>query len=162
MRSNKKKKRAQKLRKVLKERLNVDCLRMLCPEYGNAVDDDSQDEVTTSAQANQDLVMMRELFDGEEILESIYLKSFSDLYSVRDLLGVGAYGVVLLVKNKKTLEKSALKIINKQVLSQRALGILKNESKIMKGMKHNNVVRFKHIFENQKFLMIEMEYIPGG
>ena len=162
MRSNKKKKRAQKLRKVLKERLNVDCLRMLCPEYGNAVDDDSQDEVTTSAEANQDLVMMRELFDGEEILESIYLKSFSDLYSVRDLLGVGAYGVVLLVKNKKTLEKSALKIINKQVLSQRALGILKNESKIMKGMKHNNVVRFKHIFENQKFLMIEMEYIPGG
>jgi len=140
----------------------VDCLRMLCPDYGNAADDDSQEEVTTAPETNQDLVMMRELFDGEEILETIYLKSFSDLYSVRDLLGVGAYGVVLLVKNKKTQEKSALKIINKQVLSQRALGILKNESKIMKGMKHNNVVKFKHIYENQKFLMIEMEYIPGG
>jgi serine/threonine protein kinase len=135
---------------------------MLCPDYGNAADDDSQEEVTTAPETNQDLVMMRELFDGEEILETIYLKSFSDLYSVRDLLGVGAYGVVLLVKNKKTQEKSALKIINKQVLSQRALGILKNESKIMKGMKHNNVVKFKHIYENQKFLMIEMEYIPGG
>jgi len=135
---------------------------MLCPEYGNAADVDSQEEVTTAPETNQDLVMMRELFDGEEILETIYLKSFSDLYSVRDLLGVGAYGVVLLVKNKKTQEKSALKIINKQVLSQRALGILKNESKIMKGMKHNNVVKFKHIYENQKFLMIEMEYIPGG
>ncbi len=162
MRSNKKKKRAQKLRKVLKERLNVDCLRMLCPEYGNAIDDDSLEDVATAAETNHDLVMMRELFDGEEILESIYLKSFSDLYSVRDLLGVGAYGVVLLVKNKKTQEKSALKIINKQVLSQRALGILKNESKIMKGMQHSNVVKFKHIFENQKFLMIEMEYIAGG
>lgn len=147
---------------MLKERLNVDCLRMLCPEYGNAADGDSQEEITTAPETNQDLVMMRELFDGEEILETIYLKSFSDLYSVRDLLGVGAYGVVLLVKNKKTQEKSALKIINKQVLSQRALGILKNESKIMKGMKHNNVVKFKHIYENQKFLMIEMEYIPGG
>jgi len=135
---------------------------MLCPDYGNAADDDSQEEVTTAPETNQDLVMIRELFDGEEILETIYLKSFSDLYSVRDLLGVGAYGVVLLVKNKKTQEKSALKIINKQVLSQRALGILKNESKIMKGMKHNNVVKFKHIYENQKFLMIEMEYIPGG
>jgi len=135
---------------------------MLCPDYGNAADDDSQEEVTTAPETNQDLVMMRELFVGEEILETIYLKSFSDLYSVRDLLGVGAYGVVLLVKNKKTQEKSALKIINKQVLSQRALGILKNESKIMKGMKHNNVVKFKHIYENQKFLMIEMEYIPGG
>jgi serine/threonine protein kinase len=135
---------------------------MLCPEYGNAIDDDSLEDVATAAETNHDLVMMRELFDGEEILESIYLKSFSDLYSVRDLLGVGAYGVVLLVKNKKTQEKSALKIINKQVLSQRALGILKNESKIMKGMQHSNVVKFKHIFENQKFLMIEMEYIAGG
>lgn len=33
---------------------------------------------------------------------------------------------------------------------------------IMKEMKHQNVVQFKHIFENLKFLMIEMEYIPGG
>lgn len=45
------------------------------------------------------------------------MSNFSDLYSVRDLLGVGAFGVVLLVKNRVTSEKSALKIINKEVLS---------------------------------------------
>ena len=70
--------------------------------------------------------------------------------------------VVLHVKNKMTLEKSALKIINKDNLSKRALAILKNESRIMKSMQHFNVVKFKHIYENQRFLMIEMEYIPGG
>jgi serine/threonine protein kinase len=33
------------------------------------------------------------------------------------LLGVGAFGVVLLVKNRVSGEKSALKIINKNTLS---------------------------------------------
>ena len=39
---------------------------------------------------------------------------------MRDLLGVGAFGVVLLVKNKITKEKSALKIINKERLSTKS------------------------------------------
>lgn len=90
------------------------------------------------------------------------MTSFNDLYSVKDLLGVGAYGVVLKVKNRQTQEKSALKIINKDNLSKKALSILRNESCIMKSMQHRSVVTFKHIFENTRFLMIEMEYIPGG
>ena len=59
------------------------------------------------------------------------LNSFTEMFSVRDLLGVGAFGVVLLVKNRITKEKSALKIIAKERLSTRALKILKNESTIM-------------------------------
>jgi serine/threonine protein kinase len=112
--------------------------------------------------------MMRELFDDQsepsappKVVASL-MTSFSDLYSVRDLLGVGAFGVVLYVKNKATEEKSALKIINKDNLSKNALAILKNESCIMKSMQHGNVVKFKRIFENVRFLMIEMEYIKGG
>lgn len=90
------------------------------------------------------------------------MDNFSDIYSVRDLLGVGAFGVVLLVKNRQTHEKSALKIINKDTLSARALGILKNESKIMKSLHHKSVVGFKRIYENERFMMIEMEYVIGG
>ena len=90
------------------------------------------------------------------------MDNFSEIYSVRDLLGVGAFGVVLLVKNRQTGEKSALKIINKDTLSVRALGILKNESKIMKSLEHSSVVGFKRIFENERFMMIEMEYVVGG
>lgn len=59
------------------------------------------------------------------------LNSFTEMFSVRDLLGVGAFGVVLLVKNRFTKEKSALKIISKGRLSERAQKILKNESTIM-------------------------------
>ena len=48
------------------------------------------------------------------------LNSFTEMFSVRDLLGVGAFGVVLLVKNRQTKEKSALKIIAKERLSERS------------------------------------------
>ena len=59
------------------------------------------------------------------------LTSFTDLFSVRDLLGNGAFGVVLSVKNRKTKEKSAIKIIAKERMSHRAQKVLKNESTIM-------------------------------
>ena len=76
------------------------------------------------------------------------LNSFTEMFSVRDLLGVGAFGVVLLVKNRFTEEKSALKIIAKEKLSDRAQKILKNESTIMQTMDHKSVVSLKRIFEN--------------
>ena len=69
--------------------------------------------------------------EKEPVDGDMFLEDFTELYSVRDLLGVGAFGVVLQVKNKVTGEKSALKIINKDKLSERAFHILKNESKIM-------------------------------
>lgn len=90
------------------------------------------------------------------------IDNFQELYQVRDLLGVGAFGVVLLVKNRVTQEKSALKIINKVVLSEKSLQILKNESKIMKSLNHKSVVHFKQIYENDRFIMIEMEFVKGG
>lgn len=71
--------------------------------------------------------MMREVNeDGEDEDQhhAQYMSNFGEIYSVRDLLGVGAFGVVLLVKNRQTGEKSALKIINKETLSVRALKIL--------------------------------------
>ena len=84
------------------------------------------------------------------------------MFSVKDLLGVGTYGVVLKAKNCVTGEMSALKIIGKENLSERAQKILKNESTIMQTMKHSSVISLKRIFENKKFIILEMELIPGG
>ena len=64
-------------------------------------------------------VFMREVKRERDydIQKAEELKDFEEVFSVRDLLGVGAFGVVLLVKNKITNEKSALKIISKERLS---------------------------------------------
>ena len=61
--------------------------------------------------------MLKEVNDNEEDTNSEHISNFGEIYSVRDLLGVGAFGVVLLVKNRVSGEKSALKIINKNTLS---------------------------------------------
>ena len=90
------------------------------------------------------------------------LKSFTEQFSVRDFLGNGAFGVVLSVKNRKTNEKSAVKIISKERLSSKAYEILKNESTIMQTLKHSNIVSLKRIYENYKFIILEMELILGG
>ena len=67
-------------------------------------------------------VFMREIKRDRDydIQKAEELKDFEEVFSARDLLGVGAFGVVLLVKNKITNEKSALKIINKERLSSKA------------------------------------------
>jgi serine/threonine protein kinase len=144
-----KKKKAKKIRKVLKKRLNIDCLRMLCPKYCSELEEeDSENGKLEITSQGGEWFMLREVNDSEEESNADYINNFGDIYSVRDLLGVGAFGVVLLVKNRISGEKSALKIINKSTLSTRALKVLKNESKIMKSLDHSSVVSFKRIYEN--------------
>ncbi|TNV86078.1 hypothetical protein FGO68_gene3298 [Halteria grandinella] len=116
------------------------------------------------------------------------ITNFNSLYKLKGLLGVGAFGVVLLVINRQTFEESALKIINKTRLSNEAREFLRNESHIMKvlnGQKsnsasdnlstddsspttqdpnfgHRGIVKFKQIFDTPIYAVIEMEYIQGG
>ena len=133
---------------------------------GTHIQDGDVDESPTKGDAAPltDWAMMRLVDEGSTTTEACdeSIDNFQDIYSVRDLLGVGAYGVVLLVKNRILEEKSALKIINKSQLSYRASQIVKNESAIMKSLKHSSVVDFKRIYENDRFIMIEMEYVSGG
>ena len=51
---------------------------------------------------------------------------------MKGVLGSGAFGVVLLVWNRLTMEDSALKIINKTRLSSEALDFLATEAFILK------------------------------
>jgi serine/threonine protein kinase len=81
---------------------------------------------------------------------------------LKGLLGVGAFGVVVLVKNRVTEQPSALKIINKMRLSEHSIEVLKNESIILQSLNHENIVKFKQIFETNDYVIIEMEYVKGG
>ena len=139
---------------------------MLCEMSGDDENEEALGKRTqlmdTQATNDSYQVLLREVKRDYEIQEAEELNDFKEVFSVRDLLGVGAFGVVLLVKNKMTREKSALKIINKERLTQKAQSILKNESAILQSMDHPSVVSFKRIFENMKFIILEMELIPGG
>ena len=146
--------KSKKIKKVMKERLGIDCLQMLCEEEsGN--DEASKAGGLSVPQTNKNgggsskfhlsfsgkgdiddyRMLMKEIgadtnIDGQGLSDAFLqkhgkaqreeLNDFSGMFSVRDLLGYGAFGVVLHVKNRVTKEKSALKIIAKEKLSQKA------------------------------------------
>ena len=87
---------------------------------------------------------------------------FDQIFKLKGLLGVGAFGVVLLVQNRLLNQLSAVKIINKTRLSRDAIEVLKNESLILQSLSHKNIVKFKQILENEEFICLEMEYVRGG
>jgi serine/threonine protein kinase len=71
------------------------------------------------------------------------VSDFNSLFKLKGLLGVGAFGVVVLVKNRQNDQESALKIINKTTLTNEAIDILRNESVILQSMQHESIVKFK-------------------
>lgn len=136
MTEQEKKAKSKQIKKVLKERLNIVDLRMLC-DHSTEDDDSGYPSGKKSANnlhekdGNDSFhVLMKEIgvANDEGVLSAAFLEkngeakreeldNFADMFSVRDLLGFGAFGVVLLVKNRITKEKSALKIIAKTKLS---------------------------------------------
>ena len=63
------------------------------------------------------------------------------------MLGIGQFGVVLLVVNKSLKEESALKIICKNKLADEEIDVIKSESEILKALVGRpNIVQFKMVF----------------
>eukprot|EP00826_Nyctotherus_ovalis_P055429 TRINITY_DN7358_c0_g1_i14.p1 TRINITY_DN7358_c0_g1~~TRINITY_DN7358_c0_g1_i14.p1 ORF type:complete len:819 (+),score=264.67 TRINITY_DN7358_c0_g1_i14:151-2607(+) len=74
-------------------------------------------------------------------------------------LGKGAYGEVVLMKEKSTGKLVAMKVIEKaNITSQKVLASLINEIKIQKRILHDNIIRIFNHLEDSKNIYIVMEY----
>ena len=70
-------------------------------------------------------------------------KKFKDFYKFKGVLGVGVYGVVILVLNIQEDCLRALKIIYKGRLNEEETGVIKTESEILERMRSKpNIVNF--------------------
>ena len=79
-----------------------------------------------------------------------------------DKLGQGTFGVVVLGTHQITGEKVAVKILDKEkILQETDKFRLEREIKILKNMRHNNIVHLYDVKETPTSLYIIMEYIPG-
>ena len=77
-------------------------------------------------------------------------------------LGQGTFGVVVLGTHQITGEKVAVKILDKEkILQETDKFRLEREIKILKNMRHNNIVHLYDVKETPTSLYIIMEYIPG-
>ena len=77
-------------------------------------------------------------------------------------LGQGTFGIVVLGTHQLTGEKVAVKILEKEKIIQEADKTrIEREIKILKNMRHNNIVHLYDVKETASSLYIIMEYVQG-
>lgn len=89
------------------------------------------------------------------------LKGVGD-YTFGKTIGQGQFGKVKIATHSKTRRKVAVKIISKSKLTAETVKMAKREVKIMKMLRHPNIVRLYELIETPSHLFIIMEYASGG
>ena len=84
-------------------------------------------------------------------------------YEIKDTIGKGNFGKVLLAINKKTREKVALKIIEKSKMNKYYSSIqIERELSVIGQMNHLNIIKIYKIVSDKKKYEIVMEYCEKG
>ena len=79
------------------------------------------------------------------------------------VLGKGAFGKVYRAVDKKNPEfKVAIKVLNKDKMTQKDLQHVMDEVDMLKKVDHPNIVEYFETYENQHFLYLVMELCTGG
>jgi len=87
----------------------------------------------------------------------------SHFYSIIEPLGKGSYGKVYLVENKEDKKRYAAKVIAKEQMVSKLLGVatLYNEINTLKKLSHSNIVSLKEVFETSSSVYLILEYVEG-
>lgn len=95
-------------------------------------------------------------------LQKAASRRIEDFYELGQSLGEGAFAKVVMGLDRSTLEKFAVKIIDKQSDDELGLQFVWRELNVMKSVNHPNIVRTYDIFDTKNRLYIVLEYMPGG
>ncbi|CAF0995890.1 unnamed protein product [Adineta ricciae] len=83
-------------------------------------------------------------------------------YILQKTLGKGQTGLVKLGVHYLTGEKVAIKIVNREALSESVLMKVEREIAIMKLIEHPHVLRLYDVYESRKYLYLILEHVAGG
>ncbi|XP_011667004.1 serine/threonine-protein kinase BRSK2 isoform X3 [Strongylocentrotus purpuratus] len=83
-------------------------------------------------------------------------------YKLEKTLGKGQTGLVKLGVHCVSGKKVAIKIINKEKLSESVLMKVEREIAIMKLIEHPHVLGLYDVYENRKYLYLILEHVAGG
>uniref|UniRef100_A0A2K6M179 BR serine/threonine kinase 2 n=1 Tax=Rhinopithecus bieti TaxID=61621 RepID=A0A2K6M179_RHIBE len=77
-------------------------------------------------------------------------------------LGKGQTGLVKLGVHCVTCQKVAIKIVNREKLSESVLMKVEREIAILKLIEHPHVLKLHDVYENKKYLYLVLEHVSGG
>ena len=106
----------------------------------------------------------RDNFEKDKNLE-IYIKDKDKLlkeYTFLKKIGQGTFGVVILAIHKITNEKVAIKILDKEKITQKTdIARVKKEIDILKKLRHKNIVHLFNVIDTLTNIFLIMEYTNG-
>ncbi|XP_041736882.1 serine/threonine-protein kinase BRSK2-like isoform X3 [Coregonus clupeaformis] len=83
-------------------------------------------------------------------------------YRLEKTLGKGQTGLVKLGVHCITEQKVAIKIVNREKLSESVLMKVEREIAILKLIEHPHVLKLHDVYENNKYLYLVLEHVSGG
>ncbi|XP_069421910.1 serine/threonine-protein kinase BRSK2 isoform X4 [Ovis canadensis] len=83
-------------------------------------------------------------------------------YRLEKTLGKGQTGLVRLGVHRVTCQKVAVKIVNREKLSESVLMKVEREIAILKLIEHPHVLKLHDVYENKKYLYLVLEHVSGG
>ena len=96
--------------------------------------------------------------------KSDYMTEIGDDYvTMGKCLGIGSFGSVDLVRDKRTKKTYAIKRISKNHIIENGMGNqVRKEIYILKNLHHPNIVHIREVLSSPDSLYIVMEYVSGG
>jgi len=96
------------------------------------------------------------------LIKDSTLRDIKEKYEFISLLGNGGFGKVRLYRDKDcTKMKYAIKTLAKNYLDSQSIRYILEEVKTLKELDHPNIVKYFGTYEDDLFIHILMEYIPG-
>ena len=100
--------------------------------------------------------------EAQNLREQRQKVSIHDFESI-SIIGKGAFGEVRVVRHKSTREILALKKMNKsEMIFKNQMQHIKAERDILATATNTWIVSLKYSFQDESFLYLVMEYLPGG
>jgi NIMA (never in mitosis gene a)-related kinase len=90
------------------------------------------------------------------------MTSYESLYKEIRLIGKGSYGNAFLVEDVQTKHQLIAKKILLNMLTTKEIDAAQQEAKILKNLKHPNIVSYTHSFCEKETLIIVMEFCQRG
>jgi len=99
----------------------------------------------------------------ERLRTKCIMINVSHFYTIQHLLGKGSYGKVYMMQSKADKKTYAAKVISKNQMITRLLGLdtLYTEIKNLRKVNHPNIVKLKEVFETPSSIYLIMDYVEG-
>ena len=88
--------------------------------------------------------------------------TLQNFFEILETLGVGSYGTVFKIRDRKTGLIQAMKEVVKIQVPEDQMKLFMNEIETLKGLDHPNIMKIYQVIESKKSYYIVCEYLAGG